>query len=170
VGGAARRGGAVLAALIELRRVIDLAAAPDVVWRRLWDVPALARCIPGCEGVETVEAQRRYRATIRDRVGPFRIAIPLDVQVDATPPTRLSVKAAGRDSVLGSPVTVALAVTLTPAGAGGSRLAVEGQADVGGKLAALGQGVIDRKTREILDRFAGNLAGLFADGPDAAAV
>jgi len=156
--------------VIELRRVIDVAAQPEVVWRRLWDVPALARCIPGCEGVETVEAERRYRATIRDRVGPFRIAIPLDVRVESTPPAQLSLTAAGRDSALGSPVTVTLAVSLTPGAGGGTRLTLAGQGDVGGKLAALGQGVIDRKTREILDRFAGNLAGLFADGPDAAAV
>ena len=168
--GAPRGGGTARAALIELRRVIDVAAAPEVVWRRLWDVPALARCIPGCEGVETVEAERRYRATISDRVGPFRIAIPLDVRVESTPPTRLSLTAAGRDSALGSPVTVALAVSLAPAGAGGTRLTLAGHGDVGGKLAALGQGVIDRKTREILDRFAGNLAGLFVDGADAAAV
>jgi uncharacterized protein len=155
--------------LIELRRVIDLGAEPAAVWRRLWDVPALARCIPGCDTVETVEAQRRYRATIRDRVGPFRITIPLDVSVEATPPEALRVSASGRDGVLGSPVKVVLAVTLAPV-AGGTRLTLEGHGQVGGKLAALGQGVIDRKTRDVLERFAASLAALFAGGSGAAAV
>jgi len=168
VGGAAGRRRPD-ARVIELRRVIALAAAPSAVWRRLWDVPRLAACIPGCDGVETLEAERRYRATIRDRVGPFRLAIPLDVQVEATAPIRLVVDASGRDGVLGSPVTVHLTVTLEAGAAGGTRVALVGQADVGGKLAALGQGVIERKTRETLDRFATNLATLF-EGGDAAAV
>jgi carbon monoxide dehydrogenase subunit G len=162
--------------LIPLHRVIDLAAAPALVWRRLWDVPALARCIPGCEGVETVEPERRYRATIRDRVGPFRIAIPLDVRVErAAPPGahgegRLDVSAAGRDSVVGSPVTVTLEVTVAPGDTGGTRLTLDGHGDVSGKLAALGQGVIERKTRETLDRFGTNLTALISGGQDAAAV
>jgi carbon monoxide dehydrogenase subunit G len=156
--------------LIELRRVIDLAVTPDAVWERLWDVPALAACIPGCDAVETVEAQRRYRATIRDKVGPFRIAIPLEVAVEPAPPTRLTVTAHGRDSVLGSPVTLTLVASIEPAGNGGARLALDGHGEVGGRLAALGQGVIDRKTRDILERFATNLTALFARGSDAAAV
>jgi carbon monoxide dehydrogenase subunit G len=156
--------------MIELRRVIDLAVAPAAVWERLWDVPALAACIPGCDTVETLEARRRYRATIRDRVGPFRIAIPLEVAVEPTPPTRLAVTASGRDAVLGSPITLTLVATIAPGDAGGARLALDGRGEVGGKLAALGQGVIERKTRDILDRFAANLTALFARGGDAAAV
>lgn len=154
--------------MTELRRVIDLAVPPGAVWERLWDIEALAGCIPGCGDVEPVEERRRYRATIRERVGPFRIAIPLEVLVEATPPGRLVVSAAGRDSALGSPVKVALTVTLAEDGSGGTRLDVDGRAQVGGKLATLGQGVIQRKTRDALDQFAANLAALFARaGPSA---
>jgi carbon monoxide dehydrogenase subunit G len=145
--------------LIDLSRVIELPGAPAEVWEALWDVPALARCIPGCGDVETLEAGRRYRATIRDRVGPFKVAVPLEILVDPTPPTRLEVKASGRDSALGSPVTVGLVAGLAPAGPG-TRLALEGKGEVGGKLAALGQGIIQRKTRDILDAFATNLSDL----------
>jgi carbon monoxide dehydrogenase subunit G len=148
----------------ELRRVIELRAAPAVVWARLWDISALASCIPGCDGVEPVEERKRYRATIRDRVGPFRIAIPLDVTVEATTPNHLSVIATGRDATLGSPVKVGLTVTLEPRPDGGSCLRVNGQADSGGKLAALGQSVIQRKTRDVLDQFATNLEALFIGG------
>ncbi|HEU4369118.1 MAG TPA: SRPBCC domain-containing protein [Methylomirabilota bacterium] len=148
--------------MIDLRRVIDLAVEPAVVWERLWDVPALAACIPGCDAVETVEAERRYRATIRDKVGPFRIAIPLEVAVDPTPPTRLGLSATGRDAALGSPIKLSLVATIATGARGGTRLVLEGRGEVGGKLAALGQGVIERKTRDILDRFATNLTALFA--------
>lgn len=146
--------------MTELRRAIDLPAPPAVVWDRLWDIAALARCIPGCDGVEPVEEGRRYRATVRDRVGPFRIAVPLDVAVEATPPSRLAVTAAGRDATLGSPVKVALTVSVEPRD-GGTRLEMTGRVDVAGKLASLGQGVIARRTSDALDQFAANLAGLF---------
>jgi carbon monoxide dehydrogenase subunit G len=153
----------------ELRRVIELPACPAVVWERLWDIPALARCIPGCDGVELIEERKRYRATIRDRVGPFRIAIPLDVTVDDTAPDRLSVNATGRDLALGSPVKVGLTVTVEGQPEGGSRLRMDGQAEIAGKLAALGQGVIQRKTKDVLDQFATNLEALFRT-PDAPTV
>jgi carbon monoxide dehydrogenase subunit G len=153
--------------LTELRRVIELAAAPAAVWERLWDVAALARCIPGCDEVQAIEERRRYRATIRDRVGPFRIAIPLEILVESTPPERLVVSASGRDGTLGSPVKVALAVTLAAGPAGGTSLALDGQAQIGGKLAALGEGVIQRRTLDVLDRFAANLAALFGGPPEA---
>jgi carbon monoxide dehydrogenase subunit G len=131
------------------------------VWERLWDISALASCIPGCDGVESVEDRKRYRATIRDRVGPFRIAIPLDVTVEDAAPDQLSVTAIGRDATLGSPVKVGLKVTLEGRPEGGSRLRVDGRVDIAGKLAALGQGVIQRKTKDVLDQFATNLEALF---------
>jgi carbon monoxide dehydrogenase subunit G len=140
------------------------------VWERLWDIRALAGCIPGCGDVEAIEERRRYRATIRDRVGPFRIAIPLEILVEASPPERLVVTASGRDSTLGSPVKVGLTVTLAGDAAGGTRLGLDGQAQIGGKLATLGQGVIQRRTKDVLDQFAVNLAALFRSDGDAAAV
>jgi len=145
----------------ELHRVIELTAPPAVVWRRLWDVPALAGCIPGCGEVEAIEERRRYRATIRDRVGPFRIAVPLEILVETSAPERLAISASGRDAALGSPVRVGLTVALAADPDGGTRLAIDGEALVGGKLATLGQGVIQRRTRDVLDQFAANLAALF---------
>ena len=139
------------------------------VWERLWDIHALAGCIPGCGDVEAIEDRRRYRATIRDKVGPFRITIPLAILVEASP-ERLVVSAARRDSTLGSPVKVGLTVTLAEDTAGGTRLALAGQAQIGGKLATLGQGVIQRRTKDVLDQFATNLAALFRSPGDAAPV
>src|SRR5207247_8080722 len=82
---------------------------------------------------------------------------PLEVLVDSLDAgIRLAVKASGRDSVLSSPVKVSMIVALAPGGAGTS-LTLQGKAEVGGKLAALGRGVIQRKARDILNAFAANL-------------
>lgn len=157
--------------MISLDRTIALPAAPGEVWEALWDVPALARCIPGCEEVTEVEPGRRYRALVKDRVGPFSIAVPLDVTVEpVAEERRLTVAASGRDSVLGSPVRVALATRVDADPAGGSALRLSGRAEVGGKLAALGQAVIQRKTRDLLEAFATRLGELLRSRGNAGAV
>jgi uncharacterized protein len=146
--------------VIDLARVIELPVAPADAWRALWDVEKLARCVPGCEDVQEVEPPRRYRATVRQRVGPFHVELPLEVVVDSLEDgTRLAVKATGRDTVLSSPVKVSMIVTLAPREAG-TVLTLQGKAEVGGKLAGLGQGIIQRKTRDVLDEFAANLERL----------
>ena len=127
----------------ELHRIIELPSPPGIVWERLWDVPALAACIPGCGDVEQVDERRRYRATIRERVGPFRIAVPLEILVEASPPERLAISASGRDATLGSPVKVALTVAVAGNDAGGTRLALDGHIQVAGKLATAGAPVIE---------------------------
>ncbi|MGH8697364.1 MAG: CoxG family protein [Burkholderiales bacterium] len=147
--------------MIEIARTIDLPMTPDDAWAALWDVPRVARCLPGCQEVTEVEPRRRYRASVKDRVGPFTVTIPLDVTVEPSDAERLlGVHATGRDSILGSPVRMSLTARLTPGEGGGSRLTLDGQAEVGGKLAALGQAVIHRKTRDILDAFARQLGEL----------
>jgi carbon monoxide dehydrogenase subunit G len=156
--------------VISLNRVIDLPASREKTWTLLWDVGALAGCLPGCEDVIEIEPRRRYRATIRDRVGPFRVSIPLDVGVETVVDgERLTFAASGRDSALGSPVKVRLAVALADA-TGGVRLTLDGEGELGGKLAMLGQAVATRKARETLDRFAENLTRLLGGGAGAAAV
>ncbi len=156
--------------MIDLARVIELPAVPAAVWSTLWDFTKLAPCIPGCGDVEEVEPRRRYRATVRERVGPFKVEVPLEILVEAMEAgSRLGVKASGRDSVLSSPVKLSMIVTLA-AHETGTSLALQGKAEVGGKLAALGQGVIHRKTRDILNEFATNLDRLLRGQTGAAAV
>jgi len=62
-------------------------------------------------------------------------------------------------------VKVSMVVALAP-GVPGTVLTLQGKAEVGGKLAGLGQGVIQRKTRDLLDEFAANLERLLKGGGD----
>jgi carbon monoxide dehydrogenase subunit G len=156
--------------MIDFARVIAVPLAPAEVWSALWDVPKLARCIPGCQDAQEVEPRRRYRATIRERVGPHAVEIPLEVVVDSLETgVRLAVKASGRDPVLSSLVKVSMIVGLAGQGAGTS-LTLQGKLEVGGKLAALGQGVLQRKTHDILGEFAANLERLLKGQDTPAAV
>ena len=157
----ARAALAAGATVIDLARTIDLPVGPDEAWTALRDVPAVARCLPGLQSVEEIEPHHRYRATVKDKVGPFSVAVTLDVTVNPSQAERLlRVSATGRDSVLGSPVRMSMTACVTERAAGGSHLALDGHAEVGGKLAALGQAVIHRKTRDVLDTFARNLGAM----------
>lgn len=146
--------------MIDFARVIALPLAPPEVWNALWDASKLAPCIPGCQDVQEVEPRRRYRATVRERVGPYTVEIPLEVVVDSLETgVRLAMKASGRDPVLTSPVKVSMIVSLAGHDTGTS-LTLQGKLEVGGKLAALGQGVLQRKARDVLGQFAANLEQL----------
>ena len=59
---------------------------------------------------------------------------------------------------------------IVPVGGAGTSLTLQGKAEVGGKLAALGRGVIQRKTRDILSAFAANLDQLVTGQAGTAAV
>jgi carbon monoxide dehydrogenase subunit G len=154
--------------MIDVGRVIELPLALPEVWRGLRERPGLWRCVPGCQDTQEVEPGRRYRATVRERVGPYGVEIPLEVAVDPLEEgVRLSVHVSGRDPVLSSTVKASLTVALAARDRGTS-LTIQGRLEVGGKLAALGEAVIQRKTRDILGQFARNLEQ-FLKGQDAPA-
>jgi uncharacterized protein len=75
----------------------------QTIWDLLWDVPRLAACVPGCEQREVAERYRRYQAMVRETVGPFKVQVPLAIEIlQATPPERLLARARGRDAALSS--------------------------------------------------------------------
>ncbi|MCL6641329.1 MAG: SRPBCC family protein [Candidatus Rokubacteria bacterium] len=139
---------------MEFTREIPTAASPEGVWALLWDVERLARCIPGCQSARAVEPPVRYEATVAERVGPFKVTFPLDIEVlEAQAPKRLRAKATGRDASVGSSLQLQLDLAIEPAG-DRTVLRLRAEVSVLGKLAALGGGMIRRKADEIMDRFA----------------
>jgi carbon monoxide dehydrogenase subunit G len=142
---------------MRVEREIRVAAPPDHVWSFLWDVPRLAACVPGASDVRTVEAGKRYAAVVAEKVGPFKVRVPLDIEVlEVQPPERLRARAGGRDTAVDGLVKIELDVTLAPE-AGGTALRLAADVAVLGKLGTLGHSVIARKSGEIVDRFAGAL-------------
>lgn len=139
---------------MEFTREISTAASPEQVWALLWDVERLARCIPGCQSARAITPHVRYEATVAERVGPFRVTFPLDIEVlEAQAPTRLRAKATGRDASVGSSLQMQLDLAIEPAD-GRTVLRLRADVSVLGKLAALGGGMIRRKAEEVMDRFA----------------
>jgi carbon monoxide dehydrogenase subunit G len=143
---------------MRVERSVALAAAPERVWQTLWDVPRMVTCVPGCVEAREVEPRRRYAARMSQRLGPIALTVPLDIRVTEETPGRLAVEARGRDGLLAAEVQMSVRLAVEPLGQG-SRLAMEAEGRVLGKLGALGASVIQRRAEELVDEFATRLQG-----------
>ncbi len=135
-------------------REIALAVEPGRVWDLLWDVGRVARCLPGAKEIREVIPHQRYEALVDERVGPFTMRFPLEIEVlEADPPRRLKAQASGRDPTLGNSLHVTFELRVDRAGRG-SRLVINADITILGTLAALGQGLIQQKAEGTMTRFA----------------
>jgi carbon monoxide dehydrogenase subunit G len=136
-------------------------------WEFIWDAPRLARCLPGCVGVQEIEPRQAYKARFEDHVGPYKVHFDLDIQVKETRPLEMvHITAGGRDARLGVTQRVDLTVTLREIEAARTGLDVEAEIEVLGKVATLGQFVVKRKAQEVVKQFARNIEAEL--GPTAA--
>lgn len=138
---------------MKVEREIAIKAPRETVWGFLWDVPRLAACIPGAKDVRTVEEKKRYTARVGEKVGPFKVEFPMEIEVlEALAPERLRARAGGRDGKVDGLVKVELDLRLAEADAG-TTLRLAAEISVLGKLGTLGHSVIVRKGNDIIDRF-----------------
>jgi carbon monoxide dehydrogenase subunit G len=139
---------------VRVEREIRIGAAREAVWEFLWDVPRLAACVPGASDVQAVEEGKRYTGVVAEKVGPFKVRFPLEIEVlEARPLERLRARAGGRDASVDGLAKVDLDVSLTPV-EGGTSMRLAADISVLGKLGTLGHSVIVRKGADIVDRFA----------------
>lgn len=139
---------------MQFSMTMALPAAPTELWKTLTDVARISQCIPGCENVEEIERLASYKATVKQKIGPFKIEVPADIIVDSvTEPSHVRTRATGRDKFTGTRLAVILDVTVTPLDGAGSTLNVEAQVDVQGRLASLGMGIIKRRADQNFEEF-----------------
>ena len=137
-----------------------------VARERLWDfmmeVPKVARCVPGVEGVEVVDAGA-YRGSLKVQVGPIRLALEGTITVEAQDRDawRARIRAEANDRRLGGGIRARLGLTLAP-GEGGTRLTIDTELAILGKIGEFGQPVIKKKADTLLAEFARNLQSALA--------
>jgi len=140
----------------------QIAASPDSVWAALMNPDVLARCIPGAEGVEKLsDTEFSARATIK--IGPVKARYAGKVTLDdLDPPNGCTLKGEGSGGVAGFAKGEAV-VRLAPEG-GGTRLSYSAKATVGGRLAQLGQRLIDGAAKSLADEFFAKFAAQLGEG------
>ena len=135
-------------------------ASPEVVWAALNDPEVLKTCITGCESLIKTDATH-YAATAVLKIGPVKATFKANIeQTDLDPPHKCVLKGEGQGGVAGFARGEA-EVILTQE-AGGTTLAYTAKATVGGKLAQIGQRLIDGAARQIADEFFSRFASLVA--------
>jgi carbon monoxide dehydrogenase subunit G len=127
------------------------------LWEFLMDVPRVARCIPGVETVEAVD-ERSYKGRLGVRIGPIRLALDGTVAVEEQDPAawRARMRADANDRRLGGGIRARMTLALTSADHG-TRLHIETDLAVLGKIGEFGQPVIRKKADALLEDFARNL-------------
>ena len=130
---------------------VQLPAARQAVWDKLNDPEVLKACIPGCEELEKTDEQG-FRATAKMKVSArFKGKVTLS---DLDPPNGYKISGEGEGGVAGfakGGATVALAEK-----DGGTLLSYNVEAQIGGKLAQLGQRLINGAAKKLADEFFAN--------------
>jgi carbon monoxide dehydrogenase subunit G len=151
------------AMLLKLAEEFPLSATVDEVWKLLRDTPRLTGLLPGVEYVAPLneEGKEAYSAKVSERIGPFKIAMNLDVRItEAIEPSLLRATLKGADSIGLNRMTGTMQVALTPASCG-TQMHFEASIEVLGKLATLGAVPIRRRTTQVFAEFATNIQGQF---------
>lgn len=135
---------------------IQLAAPREAVWAKLNDPAVLKACIPGCEELEKTDDQG-FRAVAKMKVGPVSARLKGKVALsELDPPNGYKISEEGEGGVAGfakGGAKVDLAEK-----EGGTLLSYQVEAQIGGKLAQLGQRLINGTAKKLADEFFANFA------------
>jgi carbon monoxide dehydrogenase subunit G len=130
---------------------VQLPASREVVWDKLNDPAVLKACIPGCEDL-TKSGDNQFEAVAKMKVGPVSARFKGKVTLtDLDPPKGYRISGEGEGGVAGfakGGATVALAEQ-----DGGTLLTYNVEAQIGGKLAQLGQRLINGASKKLADEF-----------------
>jgi carbon monoxide dehydrogenase subunit G len=138
-------------------RTTRTTASPSDAWATLHDVDQLAAYSSHLGPVTTVEPDRRWKVSLQDRVGPFKLSAPMDVViVEETSLVEISIRASGQDRGPGTRLVVEASVRLDQAN-GETQLALSGTYDLRGRVASLGGAVARRQAETMIDEFWTNL-------------
>jgi len=126
-------------------------ARAEIVWAALNDPEILRQCVPGCEQMEKTDPTH-FNAAATIKIGPVKATFRAKMELaDLDPPRRCTLKGEGQGGVAGFARGEA-EVLLEPE-EGGTLLSYSAQATIGGKLAQIGQRLIDGAAKQIADDF-----------------
>src|ERR671923_1975339 len=149
----------------------DVAAPIERVWETVLDVERVAPTVPGAQVLERT-GDDAYKVAIKVKVGPISMTYRGEVEITERDEAahRAVMKARARESR--GQGTADADVTMELSGDDGHTSAtVTTEVQLSGKVATMGQGVLQDVSGRIVQTFAQNLAALLESGaaPEAAA-
>jgi uncharacterized protein len=135
---------------------VQLPASRETVWAMLNEPAVLKSCIPGCESLDK-DSDDEFRAVATIKIGPVKARWKGKVRfASLDPPNSYSISGEGEGGVAGfakGGAKVSLANK-----DGGTLLSYNIEAQIGGKLAQLGQRLINSVAKKTADDFFENFA------------
>lgn len=135
-----------------------VAAPRQKVWEALNDPEILRASIPGCQSLDK-ESDTRFTATVEVKVGPigarFKGAVSLE-DIDA--PNGYTLMLEGNGGIAGSMKGAAKVKLIEDAG--GTIVAYDVEAQVGGRMAQLGGPIIDATAKQLAGKFFGQFGDI----------
>jgi uncharacterized protein len=146
---------------------VQLAAPREVVWAKLNDAEVLKQCIPGCEELNKT-SDTGFSAVATIKIGPVKARFKGHVQLsDMDPPNGYKISGEGEGGVAGFAKGGAV-VKLTDKD-GGTLLTYDVESQIGGKLAQLGQRLVQGTAKKLAADFFNKFAAAVAGPAQAAA-
>ena len=134
----------------------QLAVPREVVWEKLNDPATLKACIPGCEELDKL-SDTEFQAVATTKIGPVKARFKGKVTLsDIDPPSGYKISGQGDGGVAGF-ARGGATVKLEPKD-GGTLLSYAVEAQIGGKLAQIGQRLVNGAAKKIADEFFENFA------------
>jgi hypothetical protein len=141
---------------------VQLPASREVVWVRLNDAEVLKVCIPGCEELNKA-SDTEFQAVAVVKIGPVKARFKGKVQLtDLNPPNGYRISGEGEGGVAGFAKGGATVMLVEKDG--GTLLTYNVEAQIGGKLAQLGQRLVNGAAKKIADDFFKNFAATITGG------
>jgi carbon monoxide dehydrogenase subunit G len=138
-------------------------ATAERVWDALNDPAILRACIPGCQSLTKTD-DHRFDAVATLRIGPVKATFKAIIrQTELDPPCRCVLKGEGQGGVAGFARGEA-EVDLAQDGEA-TALSYLARASIGGKLAQVGQRLLDSAAKQIADDFFARFAARIAAAP-----
>lgn len=120
------------------------------LWDLLMDPTFLSAVIPGCGELEQLDAHR-YKGVLSARIGPIESQFATDLTIsDAEFPDRFRLNVMGQGA--GSFVSSDVQIELIDHDDNVTRLLYRGKTSVGGRLAAIGQRLIETAAKNLVKK------------------
>jgi uncharacterized protein len=140
----------------EFQETVRLTSGREPVWATVSDIPTVLSWISIVGEAEEVEPDKRYRALLEDRMGPFKLRADLDIEVgERVAGELIRARGDGEDRQIGSRLIIDVTLALSEDG-GGTAVDVRGSYEVTGRPASLGASSIRKKASKVLAEFFGS--------------
>ena len=132
-----------------------IAAPPALLMQHLMDVQLMASCLPGCETLEALDAER-YRAVVVLGMAGIKARFNLQVQITRRDEHNIWAVTRGEEGGQSSSLQAESQVTLT-AVPEGTLVAYRSEVSVTGRFGRFALGMMKKKAQSLGEEFAANL-------------